>query len=194
MTLTRQPIDPINLTWQDHGFVHARGGRLSARSRPRESHSDLLLRRPTQLGHGGGVLGQAGGRGPDGALQPCGQAKARFVGPDGKPLAKLNAWPYFQLLMTPGSTHGFFADRGEQLQADAAYLPNVDPKHYGKDFVTDAEGRVDHARPDPRHQYRISDWSTRNDVEKGVQLRKDFTVKPGETLDLGDIRVEHPES
>jgi hypothetical protein len=41
--------------------------------------------------------------------------------------------------------------------------------------------------------YRISDYSTVNDRQKGVQVRKDFTVQPGETLDLGDIFIENPQ-
>ena len=73
-------------------------------------------------------------------------------------------------------------------------LPNVDPKHYQRPNgpVTDAEGRI--TLPDliPGALYRISDWSTGNDPDKGVQVRKDFTVKPGETLDLGDILIEKP--
>ncbi len=65
-------------------------------------------------------------------------------------------------------------------------------RHYPNDFATDAEGRVVLSALIPGATYRISDWSTRNDQEKGTQLRKDFTVKPGETLDLGDILVEKP--
>jgi hypothetical protein len=43
----------------------------------------------------------------------------------------------------------------------------------------------------PGAPYRLSDNSTAND-DKGVQLRRDFTVKNGETVDLGDILVEKP--
>ncbi len=78
------------------------------------------------------------------------------------------------------------------LAADAAYMPNVDRIHYWKRPVTDAEGRI--TLPDliPGALYRISDYSTVNDRDKGVQVRKDFTVQPGETLDLGDILIENP--
>ena len=85
-----------------------------------------------------------------------------------------------------------------KLAADAAYLPNVDPKHYRSQgpqgLVTDAEGRI--TLPDliPGAPYRIVDWSTANVEDKGVQIRKDFTVKPGETVDLGDILIEKPEA
>jgi hypothetical protein len=43
----------------------------------------------------------------------------------------------------------------------------------------------------PGATYRISDQSTRTPV--GPQLRKEFTVKPGESLELGDIRIEKPQ-
>jgi hypothetical protein len=33
-----------------------------------------------------------------------------------------------------------------------------------------------------------------NVENKGVQIRKDFTVRSGETLDLSDILIEKPES
>ena len=69
-------------------------------------------------------------------------------------------------------------------------LIQVDPKHYWRThrLVTDADGRV--TLPDliPGTLYRISDFSP----SKGWQVRNDFTVKPGETLNLGDILIEKP--
>jgi hypothetical protein len=124
-------------------------------------------------------------------LQLCGQAKARVVGPGGKPVVKM--FPQFEVLATPGRHE--WDRRGEarsMLAADAAYMPNVDRQHYWKPAVTDADGRI--ALPDliPGALYRISDSSTINNRDKGTQVRKDFTVKPGETLDLGDILIENP--
>ena len=58
--------------------------------------------------------------------------------------------------------------------------------------ITDADGRITLPALIPGALYRISDCSTMNDRDKGVQVRKDFTVKPGETLDLGDILIENP--
>ena len=97
--------------------------------------------------------------------------------------------------MTPGPSQRSHVRPGRSWRPTRRILPNVDPKHYrNATFVTDAEGRV--TLPDliPGALYRISDWSTVNDPDKGVQLRKDFTVKPGETLDLGDILIEKPGS
>ncbi|SIN70423.1 RNA polymerase sigma factor, sigma-70 family [Singulisphaera sp. GP187] len=194
ITIARQPIDPLNLTWQGHRFVHARGGRFELHGlSPEAANPVYFFDAQHNWGATAELSGKQAGEDLTVRLQPCGQAKARFVGPDDKPLAKLSAWPYVQLLMTPGSTHSLFVDKGEHLAADATFLSNVAPKHYGNDFATDAEGRITMPALIPGASYRISDWSTRNDNMKGVQLRKDFTVKPGETLDLGDIRIEHPE-
>ncbi len=57
---------------------------------------------------------------------------------------------------------------------------------------TDAEGRITLPALIPGALYRITDFSTAKDDAKGPQVRKDFTVKPGETLDLGDILIEKP--
>ena len=48
-------------------------------------------------------------------LEPCGQAKARFVGPDGKPVAKLDMGPYFKLIMTPGPTQTGYDRSGKPV-------------------------------------------------------------------------------
>ena len=69
-------------------------------------------------------------------------------------------------------------------------MPTVDPKHYRKQRpLTDAEGRVTLPALIPGALYRLLDRTDPN----GQQVRKDFTVKPGETLDLGDILIEKPQ-
>ena len=126
-------------------------------------------------------------------MQPCGQAKARFVGPDGKPVAKHQ--PHFEFVATPGPSPMSRNKREQaELAADAALVANVDRKHYWNWPRTDAEGRITLISLIPGALYRIIDFSTVNDETRGVQVRKDFTVKPGETLDLGDIVIEKPQA
>ena len=55
------------------------------------------------------------------------------------------------------------------------------------------EGRIVFPALIPGAAYRVVD-ATR--IREGVdpQVRKEFTVKPGETLDLGEIRIEKPQT
>jgi RNA polymerase sigma factor (sigma-70 family) len=191
--LTRNQIDPVNHRWLGHNPIHARDGRFElAGFDPEKAAPAYFLDPEHEWGAAVELSGKQAGEELTIRLQPCGRAKARFVGPDGKPAAKLNVWPYFHLLMTPGAPQTMMATEGEQLTADQAFLPNIDYKHYPNGPRTDTEGRV--VLPDliPGAPYRVSDWSSVNVPDKGVQLRKDFTVKPGETVDLGDILVEKP--
>jgi hypothetical protein len=124
-------------------------------------------------------------------LQPCGRAKARFVGPAGKPVAKLQ--PHFEFVMTPGPNYMSQAERDKaEPSADADLLANVDRKHYWNLPHTDAEGRFTMVSLIPGALYRINDMSKINDVNTGIRVRKDFTVRPGEAVDLGDILIEDP--
>jgi hypothetical protein len=98
--------------------------------------------------------------------------------------------------MTPGSPqHARGMMEMSQLAADATFMTNVDPKNYTdqRGPFTDSEGRLTLLDLIPGALYRISDYSIVNDP-KGLQVRKDFTVKPGEMLDLGDILIEKPGS
>jgi hypothetical protein len=72
-------------------------------------------------------------------------------------------------------------------------MANIDRKHYWPQPATDAEGRITLVSLIPGALYRLGDFSTVNDQDKGMQVRKEFTVKPGETLDLGDILIEKPQ-
>ena len=56
----------------------------------------------------------------------------------------------------------------------------IDPINYGDGPASDAQGRIAFPALIPGATYRIAG------------LSKEFTVKPGETLDLGDIRIEKP--
>jgi hypothetical protein len=193
--LTRQQLDPINLSWLSHSFVHTHEGRFELHGFDPEKPSPVYF---LDAENGWGAVAEFSGKQSAQELtvrlEPCGKAKARFVGPDGKPIEKLDSFPYVRLLMTSGPSNAGYFDRGTEPAADEAYLPNVDPKHYQRPHgpLTDADGRI--TLPDliPGAPYRIADWSTVNVQGKGLQVRKDFTVKPRETIDLGEILVEQP--
>jgi hypothetical protein len=199
VVLSRQQLDPVNRAWLGHDFIHARDGRLELPGLdPDKPAPAYFLDADHQWGAALELSGQQSGEEVTVQLKPCGQARARFVGPDGKPVAKFQAWPYFQIIMTPGPDHNSRSKQDQaKLAADAAFLPNVDPKHYRsqgpQSLATDAEGKITLPALIPGAPYRIVDWSTANDEGKGVQTRKDFTVKPGETVELGDILIEKPQ-
>lgn len=192
--LTALRISAVNPSWRGDSADPIRDGRFTLQGLSPEGKARVDIFDPThQWGASVEVSGQQAGKELMVTLKPCGRAKARFVGPDGKPLAK--HVPNFEYIATPGP-HPFTGNKKLQaeLAADAEYMPNADRKHYWNSPATDAEGRI--TLPDlvPGALYRINDFSTVNEPDKGVQVRKDFTVKSGETLDLGDILIEKPQA
>jgi RNA polymerase sigma factor (sigma-70 family) len=185
-------IERFHLIWRGDLTLHARDGLFELHGvDPEKPTRVFFLDAEHQWGATVEVSAKQAGEEVLVRLRPCGQAKARVVGPGGKPVAKV--FPSFEILGTAGP-HEW--DRRKQSQAmltaDAAYMPNVDRIHYWKAPLTDADGRVTLPALIPGALYRISDHSTVNDRDKGVQVRKDFSVKPGETIDLGDILIENP--
>ena len=192
--LTTLRVEPTSPSWRpDHGIL-VRDGRFELHGLAPEATTRINVLDP---GHEWGasvdLSGSRAGEDLTIRLQPCGRAKARFVGPDGKPVAKHQ--PDFEFVATPGPSQysGSKQDQSE-LKADAEFIANVDRKHYWNGPLTDADGRI--TLPDliPGALYRILDFSTVSVKDKGAQIRKDFTVKPGETLDLGDILIEKPQA
>jgi hypothetical protein len=125
-------------------------------------------------------------------LQPCATAKARLVGPGGKPLAGYQHPSLISIVVTPGEFNGVKSQKDRTTLADQDILTNIDTINYAKVPVADGQGRIVFPALIPGAMYRISDQSTRR-TPVGPQLRKEFTVKPGETLDLGDILIEKPQ-
>ncbi len=148
----------------------------------------------------GGIAMLSGRSAADGAvtvrLQPCGAARARLVDPAGKPVSGSRddyGSHMTVMVVTPGPILGSQdpADK-DRLAADQDFVARCDPIHYPKGLVSDAQGQLDLPALIPGATYRIYDATIGDGANP--QLRKEFTVKPGETLDLGDILIEKPKT
>ena len=124
-------------------------------------------------------------------LEPCGAAKARVVGPDGKPVAGRLPQHLIQMIVTPGIPFSRF-DKTGLSAADHADLNEVDPVNYPSEPTSDPDGRLTLPVLIPGTTYRFIDFTRADPAQTIPAIRKEFTVKPGETLDLGDIRIEKP--
>jgi RNA polymerase sigma factor (sigma-70 family) len=191
--ITTLVVEPNHPAWLGRDRVQVREGRFELHGIDPQGSSRISILDPEhEWGATLEVFGKQAGKDLTIRLQPCGRAKARFVGPDGRPVTKPEA--IYEFVATPGP--GAYSRRTPQQQAmlgaDADFLSNVDRKHYWDDPVADAEGRVNLVSLIPGAIYRISDWSTANNA--GAPIRKEFTVKSGETLDLGDVLIEKPAS
>ena len=125
-------------------------------------------------------------------LQPCGTAQARLVDPNGQPVAGYQDQYLISMIVTPGA---FRRSRdpadAKRLFAEADYLTRIDSINYLKEPMSDAQGRIVFPALIPGATYRISTRTRAGQASK-PPLHKNFTVKPGETLDLGDIVIERP--
>ncbi len=126
-------------------------------------------------------------------LGPCGAARGRVVDPAGKPVAGPLRDLAVTMVVTPGPPRSAFAnDRAGLLFADEGNVTAIDPIHYEKDPAPDADGRIVLPVLIPGASYRIIDYTTAVRGQAGPAVRKEFTVKPGETIDLGDIVIQKP--
>ncbi len=179
----------FHLFWRGDLAPHARDGRFELHGLDPNRPVRVAFFDPDhQWGTSVELSGQQAGEDVTVRLRPCGRATARLVGTDGKPLAGL--FPQFEILGSPGPRLDT-RDKREQaeLAADTLYVPSVDPLYHRSRPRTGADGRI--TLPDliPGATYRIS-GSFLNVPTKVDPVYKDFTVKPGETVDLGDIPIE----
>jgi hypothetical protein len=124
-------------------------------------------------------------------LERCGTAKARFLGPDGKPVAGFRAGLW---IVPPGlSTDVPALGVRSWPSTDAVNPSEFRPRPYTRPTLprSDAQGWLEYTGLIPGATYRLSDTST-TPVLPNAEFRRDFTVKPGETLLLGDVLVAKP--
>jgi RNA polymerase sigma factor (sigma-70 family) len=106
------------------------------------------------------VCGKECGKPLDVRLQPCGAARARFLTADGRPDVARRTGGDLLVVLAVSDT-AFWADFNEHSSLR-------------KDWHTDGEGRVTWRELVPGVTYRVGN--------------REFTVRPGETLDLGDLK------
>ena len=125
-------------------------------------------------------------------LEPCGAAKIRLVDSALKPLTQFSVdASNIVMVVTPGPTSSVRPQNAGQLFADEAPLARIDSINYDKPIVSDDQGRISLPVLIPGATYRFIDRTTSRDPT-GPQVRREFTAKSGETLDLGDIRIDRP--
>jgi RNA polymerase sigma factor (sigma-70 family) len=192
--LTTLRIEAFNPHWRGDFHVPIRDGRFELNGLGPEASTRIHLLAPeNEWGASVDISGAQAGADLTIRLQPCGCATARFVGPDGRPIARHQ--PHLEFVITPGPNRLSRSKHDQaELASNAEIVVNIDRKHYWNGFRTDAEGRITMPSLIPGARYQIVDFSTINDRDTGAQLRKEFTVQPGETLDLGDIRIDKPEA
>jgi RNA polymerase sigma factor (sigma-70 family) len=183
------PVE-FNLTYQ-HG-LSIREGRFEVHGcDPETPHPAYFMDSETGCAATVQLGGKGMGPGPQTIrLLPSGSARMRFLDAKGKPVAGYR--PYLELVLprlSPAEKEVKPKD-GHMLMLQnrlEGILP-WDPKLYGHGglatVATDAEGRITLSALIPGAPYRLSgtpNWS---------QQLKTFTVEPGKTLELGDIRTE----
>jgi RNA polymerase sigma factor (sigma-70 family) len=110
-------------------------------------------------------------------LAPCGSAEGRFLDKEGKPRLDFRPHFFFYIVVRPGSQ-----DARKGPSADSDFVANVDRVHYsGVGGTMDNKGRCRFVALIPGATYRILDYN--------FKLVKDFTVKPGQKLQLPDLVI-----
>jgi RNA polymerase sigma factor (sigma-70 family) len=180
--------------WRGYVHPHSRNGHFQLHGLDAETEVSASFLEPRlKLGATVKVSGKLAKNGPiDVRLEPCGRARARLIDTDGKPITGFHNASMISMVIVPGPsrTSRDQADEG-RLQSIGDRLSRIDPLNYEKDPVSDTQGQIVFPALIPGATYRIQD-RTAIRSPAGIPTRKEFTVKPGETLDLGDILIEKP--
>jgi hypothetical protein len=171
---------PLFRMWSGDEHGTARHGQFELHGLDPDSEVPVSFLEPKRkLGATVLFSGKSSGREPIVVkLEPCGTARARLVGPDGKPLVGFTPRAMISMVVTPGEFSTIKARSDGKSFADEDFLTSIDPINYQKDPASDVQGRIAFPALIPGATYRIIDRNTVR-TPNGAQLRKEFTVKPG---------------
>ncbi len=198
---SRVILDPrsgVPRIWTGGHHGNVRNGRFEIHGLDPDTQTPVYFLEPKRkLGTAVNLSGKSAASGPVTVrLEPCGAAKGRLVDPGGKPVMAQSIPGTIILrvtmVVTPGPPFSRVSNKPDLLFADEDSLERVDPSNYTGEPVSDASGRITLPVLIPGATYRFIDYTTAARGATGPELRKEFTVKPGETVDLGDIRIEKP--
>jgi RNA polymerase sigma factor (sigma-70 family) len=195
--ISRIIMQPTPGTWKSwYGDHHdnTRGGRFELHGLAPDGEVPVHFLDPNRkLGATAIFSGKSAASGPVVIrLEPCGSAKARLVNPNGQPVAGPLPRRSITMVVTPGPPDTPANEQAGLLAADEAELNQIDPTNHEIPLASDADGRITLPVLIPGATYRFIDRTTTRDPI-GPQVRKEFSVKPGEILDLGDILIERPQ-
>jgi hypothetical protein len=122
-------------------------------------------------------------------LEPCGNARLRYVDNAGKAVAAHRPWLLFEL--TPGKVMAAVTVTGnddQELEGDWVMWANLDRERFSS-LTTDSEGRVTLSALIPGAPYAIAnDGTLAADMIQGMS-KTEFRVKSAETLTVPDIVI-----
>jgi hypothetical protein len=121
-------------------------------------------------------------------LERCGTARARLVDRAGKPVTEYRGSSLLAMVVTPGSYPIRRRPDDSSIAANVATINGIDPIHYADGPKSDSLGRITFPALIPGATYRRTPRNTQE-----ASSNTEFTVRPGETLDLGDIMIEKPQ-
>ena len=167
-----------------------RGGRFELHGcDPASSAPVLFVDAKKQRGAAVELSGKQAGEDVEVKMQPCGSATVRLVDDQGKPVRRGATPAHIEVVLTPGPS---FAEI-------IIGRPEDEPGHRRRHHVAnlDRERYRDHEdrrrRPDD-----LPDADPRRDVpglvyNQPVKTQIEFTVRPGEMKDLGDLKIRNLE-
>jgi hypothetical protein len=190
---------PMGYEWQRENALEGRDGRLELPGcEPGKPCTVWLLDRSCKLGATVELPANATDSPVTVRLEPCGSALARFVNPDGKPAtgyfnSKPTAtyYPMFSIVITPGASMAWsrFTGHDDTKDLEADWFNWLHAPPGSGDLRPDAQGQTTLPALIPGATYRlllpqVPKGGDQEIADKGYPTT-DFSVKPGQVLDLG---------